>query len=58
MMYGKEQTVFNKWADEQGAKQTIDGLGMLVGQAAFSFYLWRGVEPQTQIVMNSIREDM
>ncbi|MCJ8312533.1 MAG: shikimate dehydrogenase [Saccharospirillaceae bacterium] len=58
MMYGKEQTVFNQWASKQGAKKTIDGLGMLVGQAAFSFYLWRGVEPQTQIVMNSIRENM
>ena len=58
MMYGKDQTVFNQWANERGAKKTIDGLGMLVGQAAFSFYLWRGVEPETQVVMNSIRENM
>jgi len=58
MMYGKEQTVFNKWAQDNGAKQTIDGLGMLVGQAAFSFYLWRGVQPKTQMVMDLIRESM
>ncbi len=44
MMYGKEMTSFNQWAQRAGAKNTLDGLGMLVGQAAKSFYLWRGVE--------------
>ncbi|BCE03227.1 shikimate dehydrogenase [Marinicellulosiphila megalodicopiae] len=58
MMYGKDDTVFNTWAKQQGAKKVIDGLGMLVGQAAFSFYLWRGVTPKTDSVMQQIRDSM
>jgi shikimate dehydrogenase len=55
MMYGAEKTVFNKWAENAGACQTIDGLGMLVGQAAEAFRIWRGVLPETSDVMNTIR---
>jgi shikimate dehydrogenase len=33
----------------------MDGLGMLVGQAAESFYLWRGVMPQTKPVIEQVR---
>lgn len=55
MMYGSEQTVFNQWAEEAGAAQTIDGLGMLVGQAAEAFRIWRGVMPETDNVMVALR---
>jgi shikimate dehydrogenase len=41
MMYGKELTPFLQWAKQHGA-QVADGLGMLIEQAAESFYLWRG----------------
>ncbi len=41
MMYSKQETLFNEWAKQYGAKQTLDGVGMLVGQAAESFKLWR-----------------
>lgn len=54
MMYGKEPTVFLQWAHELGAVKCTDGLGMLVGQAAVSFELWRGIRPDTV----SVQEDM
>lgn len=55
MMYGKGLTVFNQWAQEQGVTTTLDGLGMLVEQAAEAFYLWRGVRPETGAVMEELR---
>lgn len=53
MMYGRE-TPFMKQARECSA-QVADGLGMLVEQAAEAFYIWRGVRPDTQSVMQQIR---
>ncbi|MGL5360185.1 MAG: shikimate dehydrogenase [Shewanella sp.] len=58
MMYGASNTAFNQWALSQGAAKVIDGLGMLVGQAAKSFTLWRGVEPDTQIVLTLLRNKL
>lgn len=54
MMYGKEPTVFMNFARQQGAT-TRDGLGMLVEQAAESFYVWRGVRPETAKVFSELR---
>lgn len=56
MMYGKEPTPFLRWAQQHGA-QAADGLGMLVEQAAESFYLWRGVRPDTRPVIAQLKED-
>ena len=58
MMYGAKPTVFMQWAVEQGASQVIDGLGMLVEQAAEAFYLWRGVRPETQTVLRQLRAEL
>ncbi len=58
MMYGASPTRFLQWAGEQGATRTIDGLGMLVEQAAESFYLWRKVRPQTAPVIDALRQQM
>ncbi len=55
MMYGREPTAFLRWAAQHGAGQCMDGLGMLVEQAAESFYLWRGVRPRTQPVIETLR---
>ena len=45
-------------AVSSGAKKTIDGLGMLVEQAAESFYIWTNNRPRTKEVMNKIRSDV
>jgi shikimate dehydrogenase len=56
MVYGKSITPFMTWAKQRGANQVIDGLGMLVGQAAESFFIWRNVVPETEPVMQSLRK--
>jgi len=53
MVYGRE-TPFLAAAKRAGAR-TSDGLGMLVEQAAESFFLWRGVRPQTRPVLAKLR---
>lgn len=58
MMYGKDLTAFNRWASSQGAGEVIDGLGMLVGQAAKSFAIWRGVEPAVEPVLAQLRNEL
>lgn len=55
MMYGKEPTRFLRYAEQQGVPHRADGIGMLVEQAAESFYLWRGIRPETQPVIMHIR---
>lgn len=58
MMYGAEETVFNRWCRERGAKKAIDGLGMLVEQAAEQFSTWRGVRPDTHKVLDLLRNEI
>ena len=54
MMYG-QKTPFLIFAKEQGAARLAEGLGMLVEQAAESFFLWRNVRPDTAPVIAKLR---
>ena len=56
LMYSATDTLFLQWAKQEGARKSIDGLGMLVEQAAEAFALWRGVRPNTATVMAHLRE--
>jgi shikimate dehydrogenase len=55
MMYGAQRTAFMLQAQRQGAAYQADGLGMLVGQAAESFYIWHGVRPEVLPVIEGLR---
>jgi shikimate dehydrogenase len=54
MVYGRE-TAFMRQARAGGAQTISDGLGMLVEQAAESFFKWRGILPLTAPVRAALR---
>jgi len=54
LMYGQAAAPFLAWATAAGAVPR-DGLGMLVEQAAESFFIWRGVRPLTSPVLQALR---
>lgn len=58
MAYGQGPTPFMLWGSERGAAKTLDGLGMLVGQAAEAFALWHGLRPGTGQVLRELRRNL
>ena len=56
LMYANDPTAFCLWSMDTGAEKVMDGLGMLVEQAAESFMTWRGVRPRTEDVIKMLRE--
>jgi len=56
MMYGMRETPFLAFARSDGAAALADGLGMLVEQAAESFLIWRGLRPDTALVLKRLRQ--
>lgn len=55
MVYGCAAKPFLDFARQSGAKKTADGLGMLVGQAAASYALWRGFTPDIRPVIEYMK---
>jgi shikimate dehydrogenase len=55
MMYSHAATAFQRWGRQHHASRSLDGLGMLVEQAAESFRLWRGILPETAPVIRMLR---
>ncbi len=55
MLYSDQATAFQQWGYDHKASRALDGLGMLVEQAAESFRLWRGILPHTKSVIAQLR---
>ncbi len=55
MIYADTTTAFLRWAEASGSTRTADGLGMLIEQAAESFFIWRGVRPDTAPIFAQLR---
>ena len=56
--YSYEPTLFQNWSSENGSRSALQGWGMLVEQAAESFSIWRGVRPETVIVVNRLQSEV
>ena len=55
LAYSNADTAFVSWAKQQGINNVSDGLGMLIEQAAESYYIWRGFKPITSSLIHSLR---
>ena len=58
LFYSSQATVFVQWLQQQGLVHAHDGLGMLVGQAAESFFLWHRVRPEIASVIRQIKQTL
>ena len=58
MFYAARPTPFLAHAAQHGAAQTADGLGMLVGQAAAAYQLWRSYTPNIAPVIATLRAEL
>ncbi len=57
LAYSNEPTVFVRWGLENQALKSLDGLGMLVEQAAEAFFIWRGIRPETRPVIELLNDE-
>ena len=59
MQYAKnQQTPFLNYARAQGVSNCQDGLGMLVGQAAYAFNLWEKTMPEIEPILQILQDEM
>lgn len=58
MFYQTGLTPFLSWCRQLGATELADGLGMLVGQAAHSFFLWHSKLPDITPVIAILKEEL
>lgn len=58
MVYGAGDTVFQRWAKDGGAVKALNGVGMLVEQAAAAFSIWRGIVPETAYIIAELRAEL
>lgn len=57
LAYANEATAFVRWGLENSASKSLDGVGMLVEQAAEAFYLWRHIRPETAPVIRLLNSE-
>jgi shikimate dehydrogenase len=57
LAYANQATAFVTWGLANNAAHSLDGLGMLVEQAAEAFYIWRGVRPETAPVIDVLNAE-
>ena len=55
LSYGEAAIGFLAWARSAGCAHALDGLGMLVEQAALAFEIWHGQHPDTDAVYAMLR---
>lgn len=55
LSYGEAAIAFLSWARSQDCETALDGLGMLVEQAAEAFRLWHGQAPDTDPIYSELR---
>jgi shikimate dehydrogenase len=54
LAYSLKPTPFERWAKASGAGWAVQGWGMLVEQAAQSFFIWRGQRPETTLLVKQL----
>jgi shikimate dehydrogenase len=57
LAYANTPTAFVRWGLENHALKSLDGLGMLVEQAAEAFFIWRGIRPKTRAIIDLLNSE-
>jgi shikimate dehydrogenase len=55
VVFNPPQTRLLRDAQERGCA-VLDGLGMLVNQAAVSFQIWTGIQPEAAVMREALEE--